>query len=120
MVLALEFWTPPLHFLTYALANLLFLVQNCLRFARPAEARPEAKLLKLPLTITFLWLKTPGNCRDILGDQFAPIESSRNPKLTMSILDFHNFSYFGPPKKVMKIQAFPSPFKTLSPGTMPR
>ena len=28
MVLALEFWTPPFHFLTNASANLLVLVEN--------------------------------------------------------------------------------------------
>ena len=30
MVLALEFWTPPFHFLTNALANLLVFVAKCL------------------------------------------------------------------------------------------
>ena len=69
---------------------------NCLRYARPAEARPEARgqVLKFPLKFRFSGLKTPRNVCDFLGDHFAPIESSGNLILNMFILDSYIFSYF--------------------------
>ena len=45
----------------------------------------------------------------------------RRPKSNHVHPAFSCFSPFlNPPKKVMKIQGFPSPFKTSSPGTMPK
>ena len=83
---------------------------------RPPRARTFSIL---PLQIGFFRLKTPGHFRDFLGDHFTRVESSGNPNLTMFILDFHVFLHFWPPK-IMKIQGFAKPFKTPSPGTMPR
>ena len=83
---------------------------------RPPRARTFSII---PLKNVFFRLKTPGNFRDFLGDHFARVESSGDQNLTMFILDFHVFLHFWPPK-IMKIQGFAKPFKTPSPGTMPR
>ena len=87
--------------------------RNC----RPPRAQTFSTV---PLKLGLFKLKTLGIFQVSLGDHFARVESSRDQNLTMFILHFHVFFHFWPPKKVMKIQGFPSPFKTPSPGTMPR
>ena len=90
-------------------------------FENPSKACPPGpRTFSIkPQKIRFFRLKTPGNFRDFLGDHFARLESSGDWNLTMFILDFHVFLHFWPPK-IMKIQGFAKPFKTPSPGTMPR
>ena len=84
----------------------------------PRPPGPRTFLIK-PLKIWFFRLKTPGFFRDFLGDHFARVESSGNPNLTIFISISHVFLNCWPPK-IMKIQGFAKPFKTPSPGTMPR
>ena len=47
-----------------------------------------------PLNLGYFGLKTPGIFRDLLGDHFARVESSRDQHLTMFILHFHVFVAF--------------------------
>ena len=66
---------------------------TCLRYARPAEARPEARG-QIPLNVGLLELKASGSFEDFLGDHFTRVESSgdQNPIMFISHVQyFHCF-----------------------------
>ena len=79
-----------------------------------------SKTVNICVNLGFFWNDPPYFFRDFLGDHFARVESSRDQNLTMFIVHFHVFFHFWPAKKVVKIHGFRKPFKTLSPGTLPR
>ena len=101
--------------------------------ARPFVRDPQEKsgnprppgiriFLRLPLKVGFVELKTPGIVSGFFWRSFCEGRELQRPKSNHVHPSFSCFfsSIFDPPKKVMKIQGFPSRFKTSSPGTMPR
>ena len=81
---------------------------------------PSVTSSRFPLKAGLFELKKNRNVWKCLGDHFARVESSGDHNLTMFILHFHVFFHFRPPLKSHENPRFPSPFKTSSPGTMPR
>ena len=86
---------------------------NCLRYARPAEARPEARgqMLKFLLKIKFTRLKTPGFFSGFFRRSFCTYRELQKPK---SDHVHPGFSYFFPfltPQKSHENPSFPFPLQ---------